>query len=116
MGKLTWTLAACLAVAGIGAQAAELEIAQCKFPAEPTVPDGAVATEAELGEAGSAVREYVSGMQSSLECLSAAETAMGEDITEEQQAQLVAVYNRGVDQMNAVAQNYNEQVRVFKAR
>lgn len=106
---------AALALAGV-VQAAELEISHCKFPAPPTVPEGSAATEAEMGEAGAAVREFVAGVQSSLACLTEAEKSMGAEITEEQQAQLVTIYNNGVDQMNAVAQNYNEQVRAFKAQ
>jgi triphosphoribosyl-dephospho-CoA synthetase len=69
-----------------------------------------------MGQAGAAVREFVAGIQSSLECLTAAEESMGEDITEEQQVMLVAIYNKGVDEMNAVAANYNEQVRAFKSQ
>lgn len=109
---------AVIAVAALTAasHAAELDLAHCKFPEPPVVPDGSVATEAEMGQAGSDVREFVSGMQSSLECLTSVETSMGDAITEEQQAQLVAIYNNGVDQMNAVAQNYNQQVRAFKSR
>lgn len=97
-------------------QAAELDIAHCKFPEPPTVPDGDAASEAEMGEAGAAVREFVSAVQTSLECLRAAEASLGDEITDEQQAQIVAVYNNGVDQMNAVAESYNEQVRLFKAQ
>lgn len=103
------------AVPGV-VRAAELEISQCKFPEPPTIPSGAEATEAEMGEAGANVREFVAEVQSSLACLSEAEQAVGEEITEEQQAELVAIYNNGVDQMNSIAENYNEQVRAFKAR
>lgn len=104
-----------LLLAGI-AQAAEMDISHCSFPEPPEVPEGAAATETEMGEAGVAVREFVSGIQSSLECLTAVETSLGEEITEEQQAELVAVYNSGVDQMQSVAENYNAQVRAFKDR
>jgi len=107
-------LAVVLGVAAGALQAAELDIEHCKFPEPPVVPEGAEATEAEMGQAGADVREFVANIQSSLECLTEAEQAMGEDITEEQQAQLVAVYNNGVDQMNSVAQNYNAQVRAYK--
>ncbi len=118
--RSTWVAGILMAV-GAGmlpalAYAVELDIAHCRFPEAPVVPDGADATEAEMGQAGAQVREFVAGIQSSLECLTAAETAMADEITEEQQAQLVAVYNNGVDQMNAVAQRYNEQVRAFKER
>lgn len=114
-----WMAAAAAAgtmtLAGFG-HGAELEIEQCSFPEPPVVPDGATATEAEMGQAGAEVREFVAGIQSSLECLSEAEKSLGEEITQEQQAQLVTVYNSGVDQMNAVANNYNEQVKAYKAR
>ncbi len=113
--RRTSIAAAALLVASI-AQGADLEVSQCAFPDAPTVPDGSSAAESEMGEAGAAVREYVTGVQSSLECLSAAEESMGEEITEEQQAQLVALYNAGVDQMNSVVENYNEQVRSYKSK
>jgi hypothetical protein len=96
------------------AQAAELEIAHCRYPEPPMVPDGATATEAEMGQSGADVREYVAGMESSLECLLAVEESMGEEITEEQQATLVAVYNNGIDQMNAIVNEYNAQVKVYR--
>lgn len=112
----TASVALGLWVAAGAAAAAELDIGHCKFPEPPTVPDGAQATESEMGQAGVAVREFVSAVQSSLQCLTEAEKAMGEEIDEEQQAQLVTIYNNGVDQMNAVAQNYNAQVRAFKER
>lgn len=111
-----WILAASLAMLAGMAQAAELEIDHCSFPEPPTVPDGATASEEEMGLAGARVREFVAGVQTSLECLSAAEQSLGEEITPEQQAQLVTVYNNGVDQMNAIAEKYNEQVKVFRER
>lgn len=109
-------VAAIAALAAGLVQAAELEVSQCRFPDAPQIPAGVSATEADMAQAGSDVREFVSAIQSSLECLSTAEESMGEEITEDQQAQLVAIYNNGVDQMNAVAENYNEQVRAFKER
>lgn len=114
MRRLTLAAAAVL-VAG-AAQAAELEISHCEFPEAPEVPDGTRASQSEMGEAGTAVRAYVAEVQSALECLAEAESAMGDEITEEQQAELVETYNSGVDSMNAVAQRYNEQVRAFKER
>lgn len=122
MGDVNWAVVVlrtgvlAFALAAGGVSAAELEISHCRFPEAPVVPEGADASESEMGQAGAQVREYVAAIQSSLECLTAAETAMGDEITEEQQAQLVTVYNMGVDQMNAVAQRYNEQVREFKER
>ncbi|MFW6093960.1 MAG: hypothetical protein ACODAC_08310 [Pseudomonadota bacterium] len=96
------------------AHAAELDTSRCAFPEAPEVPDGAEASEEEMGAAGAAVKEYVEGVQASLQCLAEVEQSMGEDITEEQQGELVDTYNDGVERMNAVADRYNEQVRVYK--
>lgn len=111
-----WVVAVAMLLAGMAAQAGDMDISKCKFPASPDVPDGATATEEEMGQAGAKVREYVAGIQTSLQCLSEVEKSMGEEITKEQQAQLVTAYNSGVDHMNALAGKYNEQVRAFKAR
>ncbi len=92
------------------------KMAKCKYPEPPKVPDGATASEAAMGQAGAQVRDYVAGVQSSLQCLSEVEKSMGDDITDDQEATIVAVYNNGVDQMNAIAQEYNKQVRAFKSR
>ncbi len=110
------TLAAAAVLMAGAAQAAELEISRCEFPEPPAVPDGSRASQAEMGEAGTAVRAYVSQVQSALECLAEAESALGDEVTEEQQAVLVETYNSGVDAMNGVAESYNEQVRAFKER
>lgn len=96
--------------------AAEMNIDHCRFPEAPTVPDGATASEAAMGQAGTDVREFVAGIQSSLQCLTEVEQSLGEEITEEQQDQLVAIYNNGVDQMNAIANAYNAAVRAYKER
>jgi hypothetical protein len=104
-----------LMLAGV-AGAAELNISHCEFPQPPVVPNGETATEEEMGQAGVDVREYVGAVQSSLECLAMAERAVQDELTDEQQAQLVGLYNSGVDQMNEVADEYNEQVREYLAR
>jgi hypothetical protein len=114
MHKLLTAGAACLLAGAV--HAAELDIADCQFPEPPTVPDGATASEAQMGQAGVNVRDFVADVQSSLQCLAAAEQRLGDEITEEQQATLIAIYNDGVDQMNTVAERYNEQVRVYKER
>jgi hypothetical protein len=104
-----------LALAG-AAGAAEMDVSQCSMPEPPVVPDGQTASETEMGQAGAEVRDYLAGVQTSLECLAQVEASMGDEITEEQSGQLVALYNAGIDQMEAVAGNYNEQVREYKAR
>lgn len=117
-----WLMAATVAAAAsvaAGSAWAEIEgvdLSHCEFPEAPTVPDGNNATEAQMGQAGADVRAFVAEVQTSLKCLAEVEESMGEEITEEQQHELVVIYNNGVDQMNAVAQDYNEQVKVYKSR
>jgi hypothetical protein len=96
--------------------AAELDISQCAFPEPPGVPDGQTATEDQMTKAGVDVRQYVAGVQGALECLAAAERASEPPVSQEQQAELVELYNSRVDQMNAVAEDYNTQVREYLAR
>jgi len=110
-----WLAGALLSLAGI-THAAELDVSHCSFPEIPVVPDGGTASEAEMGQAGAEVRDFVAATQGALECLAVAEAEMQEQLSEEQQAELVALYNTGVDQMTAVAENYNQQVREFRAR
>lgn len=99
-----------------GRAAAEMDLSGCAYPDPPPVPDGEVATEAEMGEAGTAVREYVAAVQEALQCLGELEAERGDGITSEEQATLIERYNQGVDQMNATAQEYNTQVGVFRER
>lgn len=99
---------------GAEQEAAEVDISHCRFPETPTIPDGAAATESEMGQAGADVREFIADTQASLECLAEVEASLGEEITPEQQAQLIAIHNNGVDQMTAAAERYNAQVQAFK--
>ena len=91
-------------------------VEKCKFPDTPTMVDGATSSQEQMVAMGSAVRSFVGDMQASLECIDAVEAKLGEDITPEQKASLNYLYNNGVDQMQAIAETYNEQARVFKAR
>lgn len=114
MRRLLIASALLLLVGKVGA--AELDIDDCAFPERPGVPDGESATEAQMTQAGVDVRAYVAQVQGALECLAAAERDIQDEITEEQQAQLVGLYNTKVDEMNAVAEEYNTQVREYLAR
>jgi hypothetical protein len=98
------------------AGAAEMDVSQCRMPEAPVVPDGQTASEAEMGQAGAEVRDYLAGVQTSLECLAQVQASLGDEITEEQSGLLVALHNAGIDEMEALAGNYNEQVREYKAR
>lgn len=106
-----WMLGSMLLIGSLGAQAF---ISECDDPGEsPGVPDGAVADEAEMAESGQAVRSYVEATQAYLACLEAREAELAEDMTDEQRTEIVEVYNTAVEDMQAVADNFNEQVRLY---
>ena len=88
----------------------------CDFPQSPSMPDGTSASQEEMASASTAVRDYVSNAQAALECLETAEANLGAEITPEQKSALTAQYNQGVDELNAVAADYNAQVKAFKSR
>jgi hypothetical protein len=109
-------ITALLLGAGWAVQAAEADLSECAFPEVPSVPDGASATEEEMGAAAAAVRAYVDATQAGLTCLGDLEASLGEEITDEQRQSIVASYNAHVDKLNNTANAYNEAVRTFKAR
>jgi hypothetical protein len=96
--------------------AADLDMAACAFPDAPELPDGNTAAEEEMAGASAAVRAYVGDTQSGLDCLSEAEESLGEEISDEQKAELVTTYNARVDEMTALVEGFNEQIRAYKAR
>lgn len=110
------TIAALLLGAAWTVQAAAADLSQCAFPEAPAVPDGANATEEEMGAAAAAVRAYVDATQAGLTCLGDLEASLGEEISDEQRESIVTSYNTHVDQLNSTANAYNEAVRAFKAR
>lgn len=89
---------------------------KCKFAEAPALANGSDATEDEMKAAGTGVRSYVNDMQDSLACIDKVQTKLGDDASPEQKAMLTAMYNNGVDQLNAVAGQYNDQVKAFKAK
>jgi hypothetical protein len=88
--------------------------AACTYPAGISVPDGTIATEAEMKEAGKAVKEYMAAVESYLACLDDEEKALGDAVTDEQKKVHTARHNAAVDALNAIADRYNEQVQLFK--
>ncbi len=98
--------------------------AACTYPpSEVDIPDGASASEAEMGAAQGEVKTFLADMQAYLDCLEkeaaaarAAAEAAGEELNPEQEALHVKRHNAAVDAMHAVAEEFNVEVREFKAR
>jgi hypothetical protein len=89
----------------------------CQLPTtEPTIPNGKVADKAAMLKGSQAVKAYMAETEVFLNCLDEAEKALGEEITAEQQAMFVARHNTAVEAMEGVAEQFNQQIRLYKAR
>ncbi len=90
--------------------------AECDRPDAPELPDGAVSDLATMVEGQKAVKAYVSETEAYLACLSAEDEAVAGEISEEEMAARVAMHNAAVDDMEAVAARFNEEIREYKAK
>ena len=113
MKLLTTTL---LTIALLAAQPA-LAAKRCSTPAEPGIPDGEKATEEDLIGAQKAVKTYMDAANAYLECLTEAGGTLGDD--EEalaMKAAMIESHNNMVDNMEAVANQFNLALRAYKAK
>jgi phage-related tail protein len=99
--------------------------ADCTYPAAPSkIPDGASATLEDMLAGQKAVKEYQKAMDDYVGCIDkelADKLAKGGDqLKPEQKADMQKVetqkHNAAIDQEQAIADRFNEQVKVFKAR
>ena len=99
--------------------------ADCPYPQAPTkIPDGATATLEEMVAGQKAVGEYQKAINEYTACidkeLDAAIAKGGDKLKPEQKQDMQRVeaqkHNAAVDQLQAVADRFNEQVKVYKAR
>jgi hypothetical protein len=99
--------------------------ADCPYPQAPTkIPDGATATLEEMvagqkaiGAYQKAINDYTACIDKELEANIAKE---GDKLKPQQKADMQRVeaqkHNAAVDQLQAIADRFNEQVKVYKAR
>ncbi|HET7755771.1 MAG TPA: hypothetical protein VFK87_00815 [Steroidobacteraceae bacterium] len=99
--------------------------ADCSYPAPPEkLPDGASATLQEMLAGQKAVSEYNKAVQNYVSCIDkevdAAVARGGDKLKPEQKADMQRVetqkHNAAIDQLQSVADRFNEQVKVYKAR
>jgi hypothetical protein len=114
--KLLFSLAAILLVA------APVHAA-CTYPTAPAkIPDGATATLAEMVAAQKAVKQFDEQINAYTACIKLEEDAQlkGDKLTAEQkkaiEAQQAQKNNAAVDEDQALADRFNEQIRIFKAK
>lgn len=92
-------------------------LAACDFPSDQVaVPDGASASEDEMVAAQQEVKAYMARVDDYLKCLDAEAAALGDAESDDQKLLHVKRHNAAVDAMEQLANNFNEQIRAFKAR
>ena len=91
-------------------------LAECKRPDAPVIPDGDVSDLATMVEGQGAVKIYVAATEAYLDCLTAENEAAGEEVSDEEQASQDETYNSAVDEMEAVAAEFNEEIQEYKAK
>ncbi|MBV8305857.1 MAG: hypothetical protein JO274_00125 [Gammaproteobacteria bacterium] len=115
---------ALLAIAFVAATAAPV-YADCPYPQAPAkIPDGATATLEDMVAGQKAVNAYQKSINDYTACidkeLDDAIAKGGDKLKPEQKADMQRVeaqkHNAAVDQLQAVADRFNEQVKVYKAR
>ncbi len=96
--------------------AATLANAQCDKPTAPQLPDGATSDLEAMVEGQKAVKAYVAGTEAYLDCLNQEGEAAAEEETPEEQLARIEAHNKAVDDMEAVASSFNEEIREYKAK
>lgn len=119
MNKTMWALA-CASVLAVGSAGAE-----CVYPKAPTnTPDGATATEEQMVAGMKSIKQYNTEVTAYLSCLememNARIEAAGADAPADQVEQIKAIHtkrhNAAVEELEAHAARFNEQVKAFKTR
>ena len=113
------------AVAVAAAALAPAAYADCSYPHAPNpIPDGNSATLAQMLAGQKAVQAYNEEMNAYLSCIQLerdSRVAQAADkLTKQQKQELEAIeiqkHNAAVDQLHSVADQFNVQVKIFKAK
>ena len=104
---------------------AAVTFAECPYPSGPKgMPDGSKASLEEMLAMKKAVKDYDDATSTYLDCIKRehdeALTSLGDKVTDKQKADLNRIeadrHNAALSQLQGVADRFNEQVRIFKAR
>ena len=114
-----------LAIAAVTVLTSAPVYADCPYPAAPTkIPDGATASMDDMLAGQKAVKDYNKAINDYVACidkeLDDSIAKAGDKLKPEQKTDMQKVeaqkHNAAIDQEQAVADRFNEQVKVFKAR
>jgi hypothetical protein len=104
------SLALVIALAAPATGASPADLMACAFPEPPRVADGCAAPDRDFDRSRRAVLRFVSGIEESLACIEAHEAGL-EAPDRQTRARIDALYNNGVDQMQLIAEAFNQQLR-----
>ncbi|MEM7611260.1 MAG: hypothetical protein AAF270_06265 [Pseudomonadota bacterium] len=96
-------------------------LAECEYPSRIDVPNGSQASKEEMMDGQKSIKAYMEKMNTYLDCIDA-ETASAKqegeaaEVTAERQSLLAKKHNAAIEEMEAVAADFNEQVRAYKAK
>lgn len=120
-----------IAIGAIAALSAGTAYADCSYPPPPDhLPDGNTATLQEMVEAQKAVKEYDKAINAYVACIQLERNDAvgkiakpGQTPTPDQKKAMddmerveVQKHNAAIDQLQSIADRFNEQVKVYKAR
>ena len=104
----------CAALAIVSISAEMEDILDCRFPEPPVLPTGSSAGLDAMDRGATDVRSFVNAMQKSLDCLDTKTNAT--ETTDVVRARTTLLYNNGVEQMQAIATGFNNQLQIFRDR
>jgi hypothetical protein len=114
-----------LAMAATAALSTGVASADCPYPTPPEkIPDGASATLQDMLAGQKSVSNYNKAVQDYVSCIDkeveAAIAKAGDTLKPEQKADMQRVeaqkHNAAIDQLQSIADRFNEQVKVYKSR
>ena len=111
-----------IAIAALGIALASFSLAahaDCSYPKAPSaMPDGKTASEAEMVDAMKAFKAYNDEVTAFGSCLDLVTKNKGAGTAQLMQLKTLQMkkHNAAVDELQAKAKAFNEQVRLFKAR
>ena len=92
----------------------------CNFPDKPSGVDGSTATEAEMIDFQKNMKAYLAEGNEFLACLEKEESMVPSSASPEQKeefkAKVTQTYNMVVDEMNAIADQFNTALRAYKSQ
>ena len=90
-----------------------LVAAECTRPEAPELPDGETSDLAAMVEGQKSVKSYVASTEAYLDCLTAEGDAAVDEAREVSMAR-IDEHNKAVDDMDAIATEFNEEIREYK--